>query len=95
MSKRRKYSEEFKREAVEMTLVEGVTLAQVARELGIGANMLGRWRRELQGHGVKAFPGKGRARDEEMAALKRELARVRKERDFLREAATFFAKGSS
>ena len=48
MSKRRKYSEEFKREAVGMTLVEGVTLAQVARELGIGANMLGRWRRELQ-----------------------------------------------
>jgi transposase len=42
----------------------------------------------------KAFPGKGVARDEEMAALKRELARVKKERDILREAATFFAKES-
>ena len=39
-----------------------------------------------------AFLGKGAARDEEMAALKRELNRVKKERDFLREAATFFAK---
>ena len=95
MSSRRKYSEEFKREAVAMTLVDGVTLAQVGRELGIGANMLGRWRRELSDAGHKAFPGQGKARDDEMAALKRELARVKKERDFLREAATFFAKGSS
>ena len=41
---------------------------------------------------MKAFLGKGKARDEEMVALKRELGRVKKERDFLREAATFFAK---
>ena len=95
MSKRRKYSTEFKLEAVEMTMAEGITLSQIARELGIGANMLGRWRRELKGSGPKAFPGQGKPRDEEMAALKRELARVKKERDFLREAATFFAKGSS
>jgi transposase len=39
----------------------------------------------------KAFLGKAKARDEEMAMLRRELNRVRKERDFLREAATFFA----
>ena len=95
MSKRRKYSQEFKREAVAMTLADGVTLSQVARELGIGANMLGRWRRELNGAGAKAFQGQGKPRDEEMAGLKRELARVKKERDFLREAATFFAKESS
>lgn len=95
MSKRRKYSAEYKREAVELTLVEGVTISQVARELGIGANLLGRWRRELLGSGAKAFQGQGKARDEEVAALKRELARVKKERDFLREAATFFAKESS
>jgi transposase len=44
--------------------------------------------------GNKAFQGQGKPRDEEMAALKRELIQVRKERDFLREAAAFFAKAS-
>ena len=71
-----------------------MSLKQVAEELGINAGMLGRWRKELKDHGGKAFSGKGNARDEEMAALKRELARVKKERDFLKEAAAFFAKES-
>ncbi len=69
--------------------------AQVARELGIRDNLLTRWKRELEGSGKGAFVGSGTARDEEMSRLKRELARVTKERDFLRAAATFFAKGSS
>ena len=90
--RRRKFSDEFKREAVELTKEPGVTQVQIARELGIGANLLGRWARELRESGGAAFPGKGKARDTEMAALKRELARVKKERDFLREAATFFAR---
>ena len=57
--------------------------------------MLTRWKREAQSQGKVAFGGAGTPRDEELARLKRELARVKKERDFLREAATFFAKGSS
>ena len=89
---RRKFSDEFKRESVELTQQAGVTQAQIARELGINATLLGRWVRELKESGVEAFPGKGKARDKEMADLKRELARVKKERDFLREAATFFAR---
>ncbi len=92
MSQRRKYSAEFKREAVGMANQPGVTKAQIGQELGINANMLTRWQRELNDSGSKAFGGQGKARDEEMAALKRELNRVKKERDFLREAATFFAK---
>ena len=92
MSKRRKYSAEFKREAVTMANQPGVTKAQIGQELGINPNMLTRWQRELNASGSKAFGGQGKARDEEMAALKRELGRVKKERDFLREAATFFAK---
>ena len=91
---KRKYSDEFKREAVELALQPGVTQAQVARELGISVNSLGTWCKAVKEHGEGAFPGRGHARDEEIAALKRELARVKKERDFLREAATFFAKGS-
>jgi len=89
---KRKYSDEYKREAVSLALEPGVTQAQVARELGISAHMLGRWVREFREAGEAAFPGKGKSRDQELTALKRELARVRKERDFLREAATFFAK---
>lgn len=73
----------------------GASCAQVARELGIGANLLTRWKRESEDQGKAAFGGSGSLRDEELTRLKRELARVKKERDFLREAATFFAKESS
>lgn len=95
MSKRRKYSPEFKRGAVEQTRQPGVSCAQVARELGIGGNVLTRWVREAESAGRQAFGGTGTPRDEEVAQLKRELSRVKKERDFLREAATFFARESS
>jgi transposase len=95
MSKRRKFSPEFKRGAIEQARQPGVTCAQVARELGVRENLLTRWKREAQNQGNAAFGGTGTPRDEELAQLKRELARVKKERDFLREAATFFAKGSS
>jgi transposase len=44
--------------------------------------------------GNDAFPGQGQTRDEELVALKRELAQVKKERDFLKEAAAYFAKES-
>jgi len=88
---RRKYSKEFKQEAVELTRHPGVSAAQVARELGINANMLGRWRREFEEQGKSAFRGQGHMHDEEMARLKRELSRIRKERDFLKDAAAFFA----
>jgi transposase len=89
---RRKYSAEFKREAVALANQPGVTKAQIGRELDVNPNVITRWQRELQSNGSKAFLGQGVARDEEMATLKREVNRLRKERDFLREAATFFAK---
>jgi transposase len=95
MSKRRTFSEEFKREAVGLMRQPGTRVSQVARDIGVGAGLLGRWRRELQTDKAKAFAGSGVPRDQEMAALKRELARVKKERDFLRDAAAFFARESS
>ena len=95
MLKRRKFSTEFKRGAVEQAKQPGVSCAQVARELGIRENLLTRWKRESNSQGPVAFGGSGTPRDEDLARLKRELAPVKKERDFLREAATFFAKGSS
>ena len=73
----------------------GVTVSQIASDLGIGANILGRWRRELRQAPKQAFVGNGRSRDEEVSQLRRELARVTKERDFLREAAAVFARAST
>jgi len=90
--KRRKFSPEFKREAVELACQPGQTIAGVARDLGVGANLLGRWKRELAEHGRQAFGGHGAARDEELMRLRRELAQVKKERDFLKSAAAYFAK---
>jgi transposase len=72
-----------------------VTVHQIAADLGIGAGMLGRWRRELREAPTQSFVGNGQSRDEEMSQLRRELARVTKERDFLREAAAFFARAST
>jgi transposase len=94
MQTRRKFSKEFKEETVKLANQSGVTLKQLGAELGLSPNMISRWRRELSQSGTVAFKGKGHARDEEMARLKRELARVKKERDFLKDAAVFFAKES-
>ena len=63
-------------------------------ELCIGANMLSRWRDELSEDGANAFQSHGKARDEYIARFKQELVRMKKERDFLQEAAAFFAKAS-
>ena len=95
MSKRRKFSEEFKREALELTRQPGVKISQVARDIGISAGLLSRWRGELESAKANAFSGSGVPRDQEMTALKRELARVNEERDSLRDAAAFFARESS
>jgi transposase len=95
MGQRRKFSAEYKCEAVAMLDAPGVTVSQIAAELGIGANVLGRWRRELRRSPEQAFVGNGRSRDQEVSHLRRELARVTKERDFLREAAALFARGGT
>ena len=94
MAQRRKFSAEYKREAVAMLDAPGVRVSQIAAELGIGASVLGRWWRELRQESTQVFPGQGRPREEELVQLRRELARVTKERDFLREAATFFASAA-
>ncbi|MGV8675452.1 IS3 family transposase [Pseudomonas aeruginosa] len=93
MSKRRKFSEEFKRGAVEQASQPGVSCAQVARELGIRDSLLSRWKREAQTQGKTAFGGTGTPRDEELARLKRELARVKKERGFFARSGDVLCQG--
>jgi transposase len=90
----KRYSSEFKREAIRRASEEGVTDAAVCAELGISTRQFRRWRDELQLLGNDAFPGQGRTRDQELTDLKRELAKVKKERDFLKEAAAYFARES-
>ena len=90
----KRYSAEFKREAIVRASEEGITNKAVCDELGISPRQFRRWRDELDLLGGEAFPGKGRPRDQGLTDLKRELAQVKKERDFLKEAAAYFARQS-
>lgn len=94
MQKRRKYSQEYKQEAVQLVQQSNIPLAQVAKNLGINPNNLRRWEAEISNAGKNSFPGNGTPRDQELAKLKRELQQVKQERDFLKEAAAYFAKTS-
>ncbi len=66
MSRRKRYSAEFKREAIRRANEAGVTDVLVAEELGINARQLRRWRNAIQRDGDKAFPGEGNAQDQEL-----------------------------
>lgn len=81
----KRYSAEFKREAILRASEEGLSDKAVCDELGIRTRQFRRWRDKLEPLAKEAFPGKGRTRDQELAELKRELAQVKKERDFLRK----------
>ncbi len=94
MTRRKRYSAEFKREAIRRASEEGVTDVLVAEELGINSRQLRRWRDAVKRDGENAFPGHGEAHDPELMRLKRKLAKVEQERDFLKEAAAYFAKES-
>ena len=93
---RRAFTREFKQEAVKLVTAGGHPTAQVARDLGITPNLLRRWKQEVAGDPVAAFPGKGRRKphEAELARLTRDLARVTQERDFLQSVAAYFAKPS-
>jgi len=69
-------------------------VSEVAADLGISRTVLQRWRRQVDAGGERAFPGHGRVRpeNEELVALRRELKRVREERDILKKALAFFAE---
>jgi transposase len=91
---RRKFTREFKIEAVRLVMDRGVALAQAARDLDVAESVLRRWMRELTATPAAAFPGNGQMRSDlaEIAALKKEVARLRAERDILKKAAAFFAR---
>lgn len=93
MTKRRRYSPEFKREAVAVAQQPGVSCRQLALEIGVAPNLLTRWKREISNSPDKAFAGSGTPRDEELARLKRELVQVKKQRDFFARSGNVLRKG--
>ncbi len=92
-AKRRKYTEQFKTEAVRLVCEAGKPVAEVARELGIAANLLYRWRgEEHKARSLGTTRAALNAEHEELVRLRRELETVKKERDFLKSAAAYFAR---
>jgi transposase len=91
---RRKFSREFKLEAVNLVKGRGVSYAQAARDLDINVNMLRRWAKEFSSDPKHAFPGLGQMKPEqqEIERLRKEVAKLKAERDILKKAAAYFAK---
>ena len=86
--KNKTFSKAFKEEAVRLMEQSGRPAAEIAREIGIPRNRLYKWQERIRANGVDAFPGSGRlsGESEQLRRLKRELERVREERDILKKA---------
>ena len=89
---RKKYTKEFKLDAIR--LLESGTKPghEIERDLGIGSGQIYRWRKQFSEDGARAFPGNGKSRDEELAALRKEVKDLREERDILRKATAIFSR---
>ncbi len=94
---KRHFSREFKRDAVQLVTEKRMPVGKVARELDIHPNLLHLWRRRFLAQGDKAFVGRGCVRPEEaeMRALRKQLEKVRQERDILKKALAVFSKQSN
>ncbi len=94
---RRSFPREFKLEAVRLVTEQGVTIAQAARDLDIHENVLRKWVRQYREDPAHAFPGGGQLKPEqaEIAQLKKEIRKLKAERDILKKAAAYFAKDST
>jgi len=93
MTIRKKYSKEFKLDAVSLVTDQNYTRTEAARSLDINANMLGRWVKEHQADDDQAFRGNGKLtpEQEQLRALKARVRHLEMERDVLKKATVFFA----
>jgi transposase len=94
VNERKKYSKEFKQDAIALVLEQNYSRAQAAESLSISPIMLGRWIREQEDNQDKAFRGNGKLTTEqlEIRRLKEENRRLHMEKEILKKAAVFFAK---
>ena len=96
---RKKYSKEFKLDAVRLVVEKGRSARQVALSLGINESMLHQWKRRALEEGEAAFPGNGRPAanelEDEVRRLRKELADVKQDREILKKAAAYFARNQS
>lgn len=94
---RRRFDEQFKRDAVGLLSEKGRTLSQVARDLGIGVSLLRKWQEKFAANGASRAKSKGSvksAEEIENEKLRRELARVTEEREILKKALAVFSRRS-
>src|SRR5215469_11682323 len=92
---RRKYTTEFKTEAVKLAEKREKPVSQVAKDLGINENVLRRWitqTREAAGTNIRVFPGHGRPRDAELIRLRKENKALKEANEILKKAAVIFAQ---
>jgi len=94
---RRKYSREFKLEAVRMVVEQGRSVRDVAKGLGVNPGVIQRWRTDPKLCYELGLPGSSKpsVTDEEVRRLRRELATAQQEREILRKALGFFSKAKS
>ena len=94
---RKTYTREFKLQALQMLTDPGLSVAEVARRLGVGENCLRNWRTAAREQGPAAFPGHGvpTPAEDELRRLRAEVARLKAERDLLKKAAAYFASPPS
>ena len=94
---RRKFTREFKLEAVRLIKDRGVSYVQASQDLGVHTSQLRDWVKRLADDPQHAFPGQGQMKPEqlEIAQLRREVAKLKAERDILKKAAAYFAKEST
>jgi transposase len=94
---RRKFSREFKIEAVRLVRERGVSVAQASRDIAVHENILRKWVKEFGADPKQAFPGYGQVKPEqlEIDRLRREVAKLKAERDILKKAAAYFAREST
>jgi transposase len=90
MAKRRRHSEEFKREAVKLVTDQGYTLADAARSLGLDASLVRSWKQKYAPE-QNGAPKMQESEQEELGRLREENRRLRMERDILKKATAFFA----
>lgn len=95
--KRRQYTDEFKQEAVRMITDRGYSASDTAKRLGINTNMLRRWKRQAEesSHGVFSGNSHRSEEQEELIRLRKEVKRLRMEREILKKTLGFFASESN